>query len=119
MGEADKVLITKEKTTIIGGKGDPEKIKTRVKQLSAESKEAESTYDKEKIEERKAKLSGGVAVIRVGAPTEPEMRQKKQAFEDSLNSTKAALEEGIVPGGGIVAYSVLQKLLNSNSRVMS
>jgi len=101
LGQADKVIITKEKTTVIGGKGDPEKIKARVKQLSAESKEAESSYDKEKLEERKAKLSGGVAVIRVGAPTEPEMRQKKQAFEDSLNSTKAALEEGIVPGGGI------------------
>jgi chaperonin GroEL len=101
LGEAEKIVITKDKTTVIGGKGDPEKIKTRVKQLENESKNAESPYDKEKIEERKAKLSGGVAVIRVGAPTEPEMRQKKQAFEDSLNSTKAALEEGIVPGGGI------------------
>jgi chaperonin GroEL len=101
LGEAEKIVITKDKTTVIGGKGDPEKIKARVKQLENESKNAESPYDKEKIEERKAKLSGGVAVIRVGAPTEPEMRQKKQAFEDSLNSTKAALEEGIVPGGGI------------------
>lgn len=101
LGEAEKIVITKEKTTLIGGKGDPEKIQARVKQLSAESKAAESPYDKEKIDERKAKLSGGVAVIYVGAPTEPEMRQKKQAFEDSLNSTKAALEDGIVPGGGI------------------
>ena len=101
LGDADKIVVTKEKTTLIGGQGDPEKIKTRVSQLIAASKEAESSYDKEKLEERKAKLSGGVAVIRVGAPTEPEMRQKKQAFEDSLNSTKAALEEGIVPGGGI------------------
>ncbi len=101
LGEAEKIVITKEKTTVIVGKGDPEKIKARVKQLEAESKNSESPYDKEKIDERKAKLSGGVAVIRVGAPTEPEMRQKKQAFEDSLNSTKAALEEGIVPGGGI------------------
>ncbi|HEX4840159.1 MAG TPA: chaperonin GroEL [Rhabdochlamydiaceae bacterium] len=101
LGEAEKIVITKEKTILIGGKGNPEKIKARIKQLTAESKAAESAYDKEKIEERKAKLSGGVAVIRVGAPTEPEMRQKKQAFEDSLNSTKAALEEGIVPGGGI------------------
>jgi chaperonin GroEL len=101
LGEADKILVTKEKTTMIGGKGDPEKIKARVKLLTSASKDAENTYDREKFEERKAKLSGGVAVIRVGAPTEPEMRQKKQAFEDSLNSTKAALEEGIVPGGGI------------------
>ncbi|HEX2578852.1 MAG TPA: chaperonin GroEL [Rhabdochlamydiaceae bacterium] len=101
LGEAEKIVITKEKTTLISGKGDPEKIKARVKQLASESKAAESSYDKEKIEERKAKLAGGVAVIYVGAPTEPEMRQKKQAFEDSLNSTKAALEEGIVPGGGI------------------
>jgi len=101
LGEAEKVIVTKEKTTLIGGKGDQKNIAARVKQLEAEVKNAESPYDKEKIEERKAKLAGGVAVIRVGAPTEPEMRQKKQAFEDSLNSTKAALEEGIVPGGGI------------------
>jgi chaperonin GroEL len=101
LGGAEKIVITKEKTTMVGGSGDPQKIKARVKQLEAESKNAESSYDKEKIDERKAKLAGGVAVIRVGAPTEPEMRQKKQAFEDSLNSTKAALEEGIVPGAGI------------------
>jgi chaperonin GroEL len=101
LGEAEKITITKEKTTMVGGAGDPKAIKARVKQLEAESKKAENSYDKEKIEERKAKLAGGVAVIRVGAPTEPEMRQKKQGFEDSLNSTKAALEEGIVPGAGI------------------
>lgn len=101
LGTAEKIVVTKEKTTVIGGKGDPKHIQARIKQLEAEIKNAESPYDKEKLEERKAKLSGGVAVIRVGAPSEPEMRQKKQAFEDSLNSTKAALEEGIVPGGGI------------------
>lgn len=101
LGEAEKIVITKEKTTVIGGRGESKNISARVKQLEAEIKGATSSYDKEKLEERKAKLAGGVAVIRVGAPSEPEMRQKKQMFEDSLNSTKAALEEGIVPGGGI------------------
>ncbi len=76
-------------------------MKARVAQIEAEIKTATSSYDKEKLEERKAKLQGGVAVIKVGAPTESEMKKKKQMFEDSLNSTRAALEEGIVPGGGV------------------
>lgn len=101
LGSAEKVVVNKEKTTIIGGAGTTEQIQARVKQIEAEIKTTTSSYDKEKLEERKAKLSGGVAVIRVGAPSEPEMKQKKQMFEDSLNSTRAALEEGIVPGGGI------------------
>jgi len=101
LGEAEKIVVTKEKTTLINGKGDPQKIKARVEQINNAMKQSTTSYDKEKLEERKAKLSGGVAVIRVGAPTEPEMKQKKQTFEDSLNSTKAALEEGIVQGGGI------------------
>lgn len=100
LGSAEKILINKEKTTIVGGKGSSEAIQARVKQLEAEALNVTSSYDKEKIEERKAKLSGGVAVIRVGAATEPEMKQKKQMFEDSLNSTRAAIEEGIVIGGG-------------------
>lgn len=101
LGKAEKIVITKEKTTIINGKGSSKEIQDRVKQIEAEIKGTTTSYDKEKLEERKAKLSGGVAVIRVGAPSEPEMKQRKQAFEDSLNSTKAALEEGLVPGGGI------------------
>ena len=101
LGKADKVLVTKDKTTIISGHGDPANIKQRIAQIEAESQEATSSYDKEKLEERKAKLSGGVALIRVGAPTEPEMKQKKQVFEDSLNSTRAAIEEGLVLGGGM------------------
>lgn len=101
LGSAEKVTITKEHTTIVKGSGDPKAIALRIKQIEAEANAVTSSYDKEKLEERKAKLSGGVAVIRVGAATEPEMKQKKQAFEDSLNSTKAALDEGIVPGGGV------------------
>lgn len=100
LGSAEKVSVAKEHTTIVGGKGSKESIQARIQQLTAESSKATSSYDKEKLEERKAKLSGGVAVIRVGAATEPEMKQKKQMFEDSLNSTRAAIEEGIVIGGG-------------------
>jgi chaperonin GroEL len=101
LGFAEKIVVTKDKTTIVGGRGSAEEIQARIKQIEAESAHTTSSYDKEHLDQRKAKLSGGVGVIRVGAPSEPEMKQKKQMFEDSLNSTKAALEEGIVPGGGI------------------
>jgi len=101
LGQAQQVVIGKEKTTIVGGKGSSKEIKARVAQLETESKKAGSDYDREKLEERKAKLQGGVAVIKVGAPTESEMKKKKQMYEDSLSSTRAALEEGIVPGGGV------------------
>jgi chaperonin GroEL len=101
LGRAEKVVTTKDKTTLVGGKGTPKEIAERIKQIEGEASTTTNPYDKEKLEERKAKLSGGVAVIRVGAATEPEMKQKKQMFEDSLNSTRAALEEGIVLGGGI------------------
>lgn len=101
LGSCDKVEITKDHTIIIGGKGSQEAIAARIKQIEIEAADTKSSYDKEKLEERKAKLSGGVAVIRVGAATEPELKQKKQMFEDSLNSTKAAMEQGIVPGGGL------------------
>lgn len=100
LGSAEKILINKEKTTIVSGKGSTDAIQARIKQIEAEAANSTSSYDKEKLDERKAKLSGGVAVIRVGAATEPEMKQKKQMFEDSLNSTRAAIEEGIVIGGG-------------------
>ncbi len=101
LGSVEKLVVSKDKTTLINGAGKPKEIQARVKQIDAEIKIASSSYDKEKLEERKAKLGGGVAVIRVGAGSEPEMKQKKQLFEDSLNSTRAALEEGIVIGGGI------------------
>lgn len=101
LGSAEKVTITKEATTIVGGEGSPDQIAARIKQLDGEISLSANSYDKEKLEERRAKLSGGVAVIRVGAATETEMKQKKQMFDDSLNSTRAALEEGIVPGGGL------------------
>jgi chaperonin GroEL len=113
LGTAEKITISKEHTVIIGGKGKEKEISGRVKQIENEIEVAKSSYDKEKLEQRKAKLSGGVAVIRVGAATETELKQKKQVFEDSLNSTKAALEEGIVPGGGVAllrASSVIASL---------
>lgn len=108
LGTAGKVKITKEATTIVEGGGSKEKISARVKQIEAEIELAKSSYEKEKLEERRAKLSGGVAVIKVGAATETEMKQKKQMFDDSLNSTKAALEEGIVPGGGVALLNASQ-----------
>lgn len=101
LGSAEKIVISKESTIIVNGAGSQEAIQARLKQIENEIKNTKATYDKEKLEERKAKLSGGVAVIEVGAATEPELKQKKQMFEDSLNSTKAAKEEGVVPGGGV------------------
>jgi chaperonin GroEL len=101
LGQCDKIMITKDHTTIVSSSGDKEAIAARMKLIDAEVKKSTSDYDKKKLEERKAKLVGGVAQIRVGAATEPELKNKKQAFEDSLNSTKAALESGIVPGGGV------------------
>lgn len=100
LGTCERVIITKETTTIVDGKGDAEAIDGRIAEIEAEYAASTSSYDKEKLLERKAKLKGGVAVIRVGAATEPELKQKKQMFEDSLSSTKAALAEGVVPGAG-------------------
>jgi len=111
LGQAEKAITTKDKTTLINGAGDPKEIQKRVAQLEAEAKLTTSSYDKDKLEERKAKLAGGVAVIRVGAPTEPEMKQKKQVFEDSLNSTRAAVEEGIVLGGGTALLQARNAIL--------
>jgi len=109
LGHAEKIVITKDKTTIINGSGKHDNIKARVQQIEAELANTTNQYDKEKLEERKAKLGGGVAVIRVGAATEPEMKQKKQMFEDSLNSTRAALQEGIVAGGGVALLRAAKK----------
>lgn len=113
LGSAEKIVITKENTIIINGIGEKKAIEARIKQIENEAKNTKSSYDKEKLEERKAKLSGGVAIIRVGATTEVELKQRKQIFEDSLNSTKAAIDSGIVPGGGIAllnACKVIEKL---------
>ncbi len=111
VGAADKVIATKDKTIIVGGKGDPNAIQNRINQLKVQMENTTSEYDKEKLQERIAKLSGGVAVIKVGAATETEMKNKKDKIEDALNATRAAMEEGIVPGGG-TALVKLQKELN-------
>lgn len=121
LGEAEKVVIDKEHTVIVNGKGSHEEIQARIKQIDNEIELCKSSYDKEKLEERKAKLSGGVAVIKVGAATETELKQKKQVFEDSLNSTKAAIEEGIVPGGGVAllrARDAINKLKLEGDELM-
>ena len=101
LGSADQIVISKEKTTLVGGKGSHEAIQARIVQIEAMLKKSTNSYDQEKLEERKAKLSGGVAVIRVGAHTESEMKKRKQMFEDSLNATRAAIEQGVVIGGGM------------------
>jgi chaperonin GroEL len=101
LGHAARVVLDKDSTTIIGGGGDRKRIDGRVEQLRREIKDTKSDYDREKLEERLARLSGGVAVIRVGAPTEAEMKTRKEALDDAINATKAAVAEGIVPGGGL------------------
>src|SRR6202158_5955064 len=101
LGRARKVVVDKDSTTIIDGAGDSEAIKSRIKQIKAEIETTDSDFDREKLQERLAKLSGGVAVVKVGAATETEMKEKKHRVEDALQATRAALEEGIVPGGGV------------------
>jgi chaperonin GroEL len=98
LGQADKVVVDKETFTIIGGKGSEEEIKKRIEQIKRQIEETTSDYDREKLQERLAKLTGGVAIIKVGAPTEADLKEKKYRVEDAVNATKAALEEGIVPG---------------------
>jgi chaperonin GroEL len=110
MGTAKRVVVTKEDTTIIDGAGSKEKIEGRIKQIRAQIEETTSDYDREKLQERLAKLAGGVAVIKVGAATEVEMKEKKARVEDALHATRAAVEEGIVPGGGVALVRVQQKL---------
>jgi chaperonin GroEL len=101
LGRAKRIVVDKETTTIIDGQGDEEKIKGRIKEIKAAIEKTTSDYDREKLQERLAKLAGGVAVINVGAPTESEMKEKKARVEDALHATRAAVEEGIVPGGGV------------------
>jgi chaperonin GroEL len=110
LGRARRVVVDKDSTTIIDGAGDSEAIKARIKQLKAEIETTDSDFDREKLQERLAKLAGGVAVIKVGAATETEMKEKKHRVEDAVQATRAALEEGIVPGGGVA-------LLNAASAI--
>jgi chaperonin GroEL len=110
LGRAEKVVVTKDDTTIIGGKGDSLMIKGRIEQIRVEIDKSTSDYDKEKLQERLAKLSGGVAIIRVGAATETELKEKKHRVEDALSATRAAVEEGIVPGGGVTLINAVPTL---------
>jgi len=112
LGSAEQIITSKETTIIVNGAGSKEEISGRVKEIEGEMNHSKSSYDKEKLAERKAKLCGGVAVIAVGGTTEPEQLQTKQMFEDSLNSTKAALEEGIVPGGGVALLRASRVIAN-------
>jgi chaperonin GroEL len=116
LGRAERVRITKDETTIVGGKGKKEDIEARINAIKKELETTDSEYAKEKLQERLAKLAGGVAVIRVGAATETELKEKKHRFEDALSATRAAVEEGIVPGGGVTllrAISAVDELLKS------
>jgi chaperonin GroEL len=110
LGKAHRVISNKDNTTIVGGKGEKKDIDSRVTQIKTQIKKTESEFDKEKLQERLGKLSGGVAVIKVGAPTESAQKELKQRVEDAVAATRAAMEEGIVPGGGIALFNVSQKL---------
>ncbi|MCS7285969.1 MAG: chaperonin GroEL [Anaerolineae bacterium] len=110
LGRARRVVVSKDDTTIIEGKGDPKQIKGRIEQIKVEIEKTTSDYDREKLQERLAKLAGGVAVIKVGAATEVELKEKKHRVEDALSATRAAVEEGIVPGGGVALLNAQEKL---------
>jgi chaperonin GroEL len=122
LGRAKKVIIEKEKTTIVDGAGKRKEIEARIGQIKAQIEETTSDYDKEKLQERLAKLAGGVAVIRVGGATEVEVKEKKDRVEDALNATRAAVEEGIVPGGGVAllrAKKAVGRITNENADVQA
>ena len=118
LGSAHQVVVTKDTTTIVGGNGDQEQIKERVQSIKKQIEECKSDYDKEKLQERLAKLGGGVAVIKVGSATEVEMKEKKLRIDDALAATRAAVSEGIVAGGGVALLRTIpdvQKLVNTLS----
>jgi chaperonin GroEL len=122
LGRAKKVVITKDDTTIVSGAGKKPDIEARIGQIKQQIEDTSSDYDKEKLQERLAKLAGGVAVIKVGGATEVEVKEKKDRVEDALNATRAAVEEGIVPGGGVAllrAKKAVGKLTNDNSDVQA
>jgi chaperonin GroEL len=110
LGRCDKIVSTKDDTTIVGGHGDDVQIRGRIEQIKVEIENSTSDYDKEKLQERLAKLAGGVAIIRVGAATETELKEKKHRVEDALSATRAAVEEGIVPGGGVALVNAVASL---------
>ncbi len=110
LGRADRIISTKEETTVVGGKGSDDAIQARINQIRAEIENSTSDYDREKLQERLAKLAGGVAIIRVGAGTEVELKEKKHRVEDALSATRAAVEEGIVPGGGVTLLKASESL---------
>src|SRR5581483_8794289 len=109
LGRARRVVVTKDETTIVEGAGDPEQIEGRVKQIRAEIERTDSDYDREKLQERLAKLAGGVAVIKAGAATEVELKERKHRIEDAVRNAKAAVEEGIVAGGGVALLQASEK----------
>jgi chaperonin GroEL len=122
LGRAEKIVVTKDDTTIIGGRGEAAEIKGRIDQIRVEIDNSSSDYDSEKLQERLAKLSGGVAIIRVGAATETELKEKKHRVEDALSATRAAVEDGIVPGGGVALINAMTaiedlKMDNDDSQV--
>ena len=110
LGQAEKIVVTKDDTTVVGGRGETAQIKGRIEQIRIEIDKSTSDYDSEKLQERLAKLSGGVAIIRVGAATETELKEKKHRVEDALSATRAAVEDGIVPGGGVALINAMAAL---------
>ena len=117
LGECKKVVVDKEKTTIVGGAGKAEEIKKQINEIKTEMEKSTSDYDKEKLQERLAKLAGGVAVIKVGAATESEMKEKKMRVEDALHATRAAVEEGTIPGGGVALLRAIPKVLTEAEKL--
>jgi chaperonin GroEL len=116
LGRAKRVIIDREKTTIVQGAGTKQAIEGRCNEIRKQIEQSTSDYDKEKLRERLAKLSGGVAVIRVGAPSETEMKNRKEAFEDAINATKAAMAEGIVPGGGLALLRAIEAVQRAEAQ---
>jgi chaperonin GroEL len=116
LGRAKRIVVDKENTTIIGGAGDRRQIDGRIEQIRREIEKATSDYDKEKLQERLAKLAGGIAVVRVGAPSESEMKSKKEAFDDAISATKAAVAEGIVPGGGLALLRCIDAVAQEEAK---
>jgi chaperonin GroEL len=117
LGRARKIVVTKDETTIVEGAGDENDIKGRINQIKAEIENTDSDYDREKLQERLAKLSGGVAVIKVGAATEVELKEKKHRIEDAVSTTKAAIEEGVVPGGGVALLRAQSQILDRSEKL--
>ncbi len=117
LGRARKVVVTKDETTVVEGAGDEADIKGRINQIKTEIENTDSDYDREKLQERLAKLSGGVAVIKVGAATEVELKEKKHRIEDAVSTTKAAIEEGVVPGGGVALLRAQQAILDAAEKL--